>query len=146
MAFPIFYYPYFRNANKCHYKIKGHEDLTEAQKDTLCGKGTLAYPQSYNPIELEALALEFALEDCQDLPKEAIKKLGKGMFKFVIKINHKMLYHILANRPEIDSPYIDSAVFHSLFECFDEKFVCSAIVYDTRKAITFSECMHFPPN
>ena len=59
--------------------------MTEAQKDTLCGKGTLAYPQSYNPIELEALALEFALEDCQDLPKEAIKKLGKGMFKFVIK-------------------------------------------------------------
>ena len=90
--------------------------MTEAQKDTLCGKGTLAYPQSYNPIELEALALEFALEDCEDLPKEAIKKLGKGMFKFVIKINHKMLYHILTNRPEIDSPYIDSKIFQSLFK------------------------------
>ena len=118
---------------KCHHLIKDQADLSEDQK-------------WYSPIELEALALTFALYDCQDLPKEAIKKLGKGMFKFVIKINHKMLYHILMNRPEIDSPYIDSAVFHSLFECFDEKFVCSAIVYDTRKAITFSESMYFPPN
>ena len=120
--------------------------MIEAQKDTLYGKGTLAYPQSYNPIELEALALEFALEDCQDLTKEAIKKLGKGMFKFVIKINHKMLYHILANRPEIDSPYIDSEIFQSLFKILDEKFVSGAMVYDTRKAITFSECMYFSPN
>ena len=32
------------------------------------------------------------------------------------------------------------------WSCFDEKFVCSTIVYDTRKAITFSECLYFPPN
>ena len=96
------------------------------------------------------MALTFALHDLQDpsssLSKGALKILEKGMFRFIIKITHKMLYHILTlKKRKIQIPDFDPCLLSELYDAFDDKFIHHAVSYDAKNNINFCECLYFPP-